>query len=535
MKEKNIVLIIMLVLTLVSVLILFLSLFNTNFNFYKTELTINGNEIRETLYFKPDKDYHTLYRDFSTSIEVSGKPAEISINDVACESGTPYANSYTQCISFPEKTATNCFPFTEKNELGCTFGNTLGFKEDGNYYLKSEYILNPNKLIDINGKRYIKFVAYSKNRHPLLIKNKNFIISDEAITKNYFLPNENVIIYIPFSLESKSAIYQNSFSYDGNFLSLIFIIILSFLPPCVFYFVWLKHGKEISHEDVPRTLSTYPRERKGWEVAAFFMPPFSQIDKNFFSAMLLDLKNRKIIDLKSVNKETYIKLPHDISKCNVDEIEKSILELLAKLFEELPEKHKQNDYGNLKKLVKNARFYTSEAKNIQKKVEEVGKSFINLNAKYYSVVLIILLYVVFQINLISGIVIIYYYFAFYFFYFLIFSYTSILSRHKKDYYIEYQRWQAFRKYLKEVSSMKYLPHEAIVLWEQHFVYATALGVSREVLKKLRELNIVNENQYNMYHGVYLSSTSFTTSSGMSGGGIGGGGGGGVGGGGGGGR
>ncbi len=115
--------------------------------------------------------------------------------------------------------------------------------------------------------------------------------------------------------------------------------------------------------------------------------------------------------------------------------------------------------------------------------------------------------------------------------------SAILIRFKGNYYEEYQKWQAFKRYLKEFPTMKEAPHEAVVLWEEYLVYATALGVAEGVLKKLREWKIIDEKTYNNYHtlGVYSVYTSSTGHAGSSGGGFGGGGGGGIGGGGGGGR
>ena len=73
------------------------------------------------------------------------------------------------------------------------------------------------------------------------------------------------------------------------------------------------------------------------------------------------------------------------------------------------------------------------------------------------------------------------------------------------------------------------------MWEQHLVYAAALGVAKKVLKELKKKHVISESQYNMSHGTFIMSTSFATSSGVGAAGGGGVGGGGVGGGGGGGR
>ena len=62
-----------LVLTITFLLFLigFLLLFfrgNPDFNFYSSKIVIDGQNITEELHFKPDKDYHTLYRNFENKI-----------------------------------------------------------------------------------------------------------------------------------------------------------------------------------------------------------------------------------------------------------------------------------------------------------------------------------------------------------------------------------------------------------------------------------------------------------------------------------
>ena len=87
--------------------------------------------------------------------------------------------------------------------------------------------------------------------------------------------------------------------------------------------------------------------------------------------------------------------------------------------------------------------------------------------------------------------------------------------------------------------MKESDTKAVVLWEQYLVYASALGVAKKVLNRLKQMRIIDQKQYNSYIGIGSVSHSFTSamvpSGGTGGGGGGGGMGGGVGGGGGGGR
>jgi hypothetical protein len=116
------------------------------------------------------------------------------------------------------------------------------------------------------------------------------------------------------------------------------------------------------------------------------------------------------------------------------------------------------------------------------------------------------------------------------------------------------KWAAFRRFLKEFSTMEEAPALAVVIWERHLVYATALGVADEVEKQVRSLIPSEElpgpwenapsgiNGMSLYRGWHHSAPSYAVGSATaavgwssgwgssSGGGGGGGGGGGTGGG-----
>ena len=50
-----------------------------------------------------------------------------------------------------------------------------------------------------------------------------------------------------------------------------------------------------------------------------------------------------------------------------------------------------------------------------------------------------------------------------------------------------RQWQAYRRFLSDFSAMKDAPAEHYKLWDYHFVYATALGVSKSYLANLKKL------------------------------------------------
>lgn len=553
MREEKAVAIWFVVLLIVGLLnIAYFFFFSSPFNFNKAEIKINNNAIEERLYFHTNREYHTLYRNFVSKIG-SDQNSEILIKEVACSKGLPYFKDYDgNLFTFPNSSQAikqDYLAYTENNEYGCSFGNSLGFKENFDYGIGARYNLKPQNLFYIKDRHYIKFVIYSPDKHPLLQKGKNFFINSSVITKNMFLPGEYVIAYVPYEINVSEfgIIQQNDFEFDSSasFISKYILIILLFLiPPILFWLLWRKFGREITYEELPETLSFYPQGRKAWEIVAFFTPPFGQLGKNFFPTIMTDFYRRKIIDIKDVGKEIYIKINNYKNK-GLDEIELRFIEILEKIRDIGDKKYVDSDgFFNIKKssgslgFIEKSRISGSSrllAKTVEKKcgdyIEKKGTGIFTLVMIALYILLIISMRAtnpIFELllafpYLVAGVLI---------------ANTTILSRYKKDYYKEYQRWQSFKRYLKEFPSMRDSPPKAVVLWEQYLVYATALGVSAVVLKKLKDWGIAKGREYDTYAAMPRISTAVSSgfaSAGASGGGMGGAGGGGVGGGGGGGR
>ncbi|MFA5993083.1 MAG: hypothetical protein WC796_05240 [Candidatus Pacearchaeota archaeon] len=556
MKESKTVAIVFIILLAIGVLsALYFVFFAGDFNFYKSEIKINGNNITETLFYHTDKEYHTLFRNFVTPIVINDAPYEhIKINSIVCQSGNPYVYtkdqgyfSFKNSVFSKEQSST---AYTELNEYGCSFDDYKGFSKNNDYTIKASYIINNKNLFEINEKYYIKFVAYSPDRHKLLIKDKTFFVSgDQVITKNYFLSNQYAIIYILYKgsdIQSFNIIKKSNFEFDNIYFSLIFVFLFALLPALLFLFIWIIFGRETTNEDLPRELSMYPNERKAWQVSTFFNPPLGQSGPNFFPTLIIDLYRRKIIDLKDKDKDMSIKIlrPNDKS---LDTVESKFLEILDKTTK-LTKKSCVDSQGfiNLKDVSKSLSFTSiwdlqKEYKELNKLTKEKSKEFVDNTGQIAIGISIVILFLLltfvtplFSSSSVSGWSILSLFSSI-----LIISIVSVSSsvfiKFKKDYYVEYQKWQGFKHYLMAFSSMKTCPPQAIKLWEQHLVYATAIGVSAVVLKKFKDWKIIDQQQYNIYHTTAIYSNASFAGSGASGGGMGGAGGGGAGGGGGGGR
>ncbi|HOF44311.1 MAG TPA: DUF2207 domain-containing protein, partial [Candidatus Pacearchaeota archaeon] len=360
---------------------------------------------------------------------------------------------------------------------------------------------------------------------------------------------------IPYSGEISgfNIIEAKDFEFDSNFKYKIKYLIF-FFPSIFFFIVWFIFGKENTYESIPKELSSFPNKRVFWEVATYFNPPFSKIDKNFFAATLLNFYNKKIIDIREKDKEIYIKL----NKFEGDDLERKIYNLLGEaerllkdkankglLLGGLTSKQKQKsfdgEYFNLKMSMMDSLLRT-DFSEIRNYVQSEGKKYIHNNSGIVILVLTLSFSFAFILQYKLNI-----YIDFldliYVLFFVVFLFTipltrgTLFSKYKGNYYVEYQKWKAFKRYLKNSFSIKTATHKTVVMWNEYLVYATALGVPNRVIKELQANNLIDEKQVNMYNGVILaSSASFSSSSGgAGGGGFGGAGGGGAGGGGGGGR
>ena len=332
MKEKTAATIITIILVIIGIILGIISNSSgqiisslpssyNKFNFYKSQLEINGTQVKETLNYLTDQHYHTLFRNFQSTITSKNMNAinSIIINSVDCEHGTPYFMVNNYCYEKPDfTTQLTCPAYTENNEYGCTFGDYYGFNQGQDYWISSDYTINPENLFNINGKYYVKFIAYGVNDHyPLTVGNNLNIIGD-AVFKNIYPSNEYVIIYIPYNgdVSKYNIIDKPDFEYGSNTTSSLTpasIVLLNYLktifmfliPGILFFCSWIFFGKELKEEDVPEELSQNPSDRTPWEVAAFFNPPFGRIDKNFFSTLLLDFFRRKIIDIQLMKNKTF--------------------------------------------------------------------------------------------------------------------------------------------------------------------------------------------------------------------------------------
>jgi len=64
---------------------------------------------------------------------------------------------------------------------------------------------------------------------------------------------------------------------------------------------------------------------------------------------------------------------------------------------------------------------------------------------------------------------------------------DVFGRWSREGRIYYLRWQSFARFLSDYSLLAERPPQSVVVWEKYLIYATALGIAREVMKNLEKL------------------------------------------------
>jgi uncharacterized membrane protein len=110
-------------------------------------------------------------------------------------------------------------------------------------------------------------------------------------------------------------------------------------------------------------------------------------------------------------------------------------------------------------------------------------------------------------------------------------FEKVLGRWTPEGKLYYERWNNFKKYLTDFSALEEHPPESIKIWDHFLVYATALGVAKEVLHNM-SLVVPSEqlqrSNFYLVHGSYSqfgsgfgSAYASSAPSGSGGGGVGG--------------
>ncbi len=335
--------------------------------------------------------------------------------------------------------------------------------------------------------------------------------------------------------------------YKGVF---IFILIIFFAIILIFYKKikkYMKEGKELkekySFNITPiEYFREIPNEEKATPARAAYLKGLKNVKyslssdfSKIFSATILDLSIKGLISFEPINDKDFkiiinpnsIQLPEDekytynllVEACRKTDISRNYL--TSKELLKYSKKNYEDFYYARTKFEVNAENYEKACENIDLEKQGIVDKLENKSVIYLFVMIMcivlgiiatvfaltislkcMLLLLVFVLPVIcesiAMVVVIN----------KIISSISILSEKG---YEEQQKWLGLEKYMKEYSLLKEKEVFDVILWEKFLVYATAFGISKQVIKQLKtaypDAFINQDNGYPNYGYWYLISDS----------------------------
>ena len=295
-------------------------------------------------------------------------------------------------------------------------------------------------------------------------------------------------------------------------------IILFILTVILFLFVYLKYGRS------PKSnyFSKYNREfidDYNVEVIDYLMN--RNITSNAMSASIMNLIYKKNISAIEIENAKNNKKDYEFTLENRDNLNESENILVDFLFLKVGNnKDNQEKMSfttvDLKKYASGTKTcstfinsYTKWKNNVLK----VGKqeNFFEHSTRpiLYGVFVLLFAMIIFMLNLtwevINVLCIIDFILGVFFF-----IYTIVMYRKTPRGAEHYDKWKAFKNFLRDFGAFNLKELPEIILWERYLVYATVFGLADKVQKsmnvKIKELDIANVDYYPSYFYINLGST-----------------------------
>ena len=226
----------------------------------------------------------------------------------------------------------------------------------------------------------------------------------------------------------------------------------------------------------------------------------SSLSANSIVASTLELARRGYIKIQEEEKKGLLGIKHKEYKIIIldKELEKDLSKELKLLLEELKSFGEEFYISDLKK--KDLSEFKEEFDSIVKNYVLKEKKWINEEGKYklYGVIALwivvgILWFMVFSFSSFLKNELSFFMVLFWFILFINIVISAIfihpVQRYSPEGKLLALRWKAFKRYLKDFSLLSERPPSSLVLWEKYLVYATVLGVAKEVLKAMQMLNV----------------------------------------------
>ena len=240
-----------------------------------------------------------------------------------------------------------------------------------------------------------------------------------------------------------------------------------------------------------------PDEANATPARSLYMRNFSinnsnityNIDK-IFSATILDLSLKGLIEFEPLDKnEVRIIVKPDANGIQISEDEKLVYSILVnacgskgsttvKEFEKYAGKNYDDIYPKLQKLQNIVEKYEESCGKIDEKRKNASKYWKNEKNKYELILILLIIFIFtwplfgFHIGIIRCII-------------ELSKNVKRISILSENGNLEMKQWKALEKYMKDYSLLKEKKVPDIVLWEKFLVYATAFGISKQVIKQLK--------------------------------------------------
>ena len=272
---------------------------------------------------------------------------------------------------------------------------------------------------------------------------------------------------------------------------LIPISLIIFAFPILFsiVYIWLKN--KMYYEN--HFEGDYYRELPAQYTPAEMSYLFQNIDSKDIMATLLDLTRRKFLSIEQEYKKGIIKNKNDYKITLLDNKNFSKLKPHEKLLIDWLIKN-IGDGNNVylsqitNESKKNPYKFNEKYKNwieIAYSTSTIENNFFEHDNNKLCIALIIIFDGIMPMLLLSLSQSIRVLIPFFWFIsFPIIMFLAFKKRRTKDAQIEYEKWCAFKKFLKDFSNITSSEIGSIVLWEHYLVYAVSLGVAKQVIKQL---------------------------------------------------
>jgi len=401
------------------------------------------------------------------------------------------------------------------------------------------YWLNPSKDVESSNWNNNTLEA-----NTYILPSGNLVELRMIIPKDYFTNptyalkhnEEGVVAFENLQNEYE---FWSTFFEDFYYLLAFIALILCFIPLVIYF----KYGREpkISYKgDYEREVPTNDSPAivnalyKGGEIGS--------ADMDAFKASILSLVNKKYLKMENFENQDSnsdeenhanptIVFNTDLNLSDLPSSEKSAFKTL-KLFADKNEKLDlevfKNDMENETSAKKFREYYDSWCKEVENKAEENIERFFDSTGHSYAILVAIVGLIL------SGIIIL-----LAFFNWLPYSYSSsfilfissmvilgivsivslalpnhIFGRWTVEGRENSKKWSNFKKYLKDFSLIKEYPPSSLTIWNQYLVYATTLGVAKNVQKHMEKLipretlDSMDSYYFYTYGGTYFLFSSF---------------------------